>query len=158
MHHGTSGVVSTHTAQDICDNIPNYGVFYIYTHGNHTSFNDCPNTGAVTTQNVADAVGQKSAGQCPYVFVFLNSCWSAEDDEWLTAFGALAMLGWSETFLINNPYSEWSAKFWEHIKENGRTIAGAKDLAHYDVPDITGDIIWGANYLCLHKTYVTLPE
>jgi hypothetical protein len=151
MNHGTSGAVGDHTATNIKNNIPNYGVFFIATHGDPSWFADCfftgqpPNDKVVTANDVATAVANKDAGQCPYVFVFLLACYCAStEDTFLDAFAAKALLGWEGTPYDNSTYEEWCFTVWYALAPPHKmTVYWARDYAHDQVQGVTDDVIRG---------------
>jgi hypothetical protein len=172
MNHETSPTAAVHSAQVILGNIPTYGVFYIYSHSvgdDGHGFYDClwyPDLGgdpdyAVLTWQAAAAVGVEDEGQCPYVFVFLDTCYNGQSDAWLTAFGASAMVGWVGESQNTVYYGEWTKYFWEYLASEplvGHTVQQALDHANYMRPNTVNYHCWGNSGLCLHKEYSYFPD
>jgi hypothetical protein len=156
MLHETSGVISTHTAQNIRDNIPNFGVFYTYSHGTETSFKDCiyPGGDVVTTGQVVGAVSYKNPHQCPYTFVFLDTCYSGTET-FRQAFGATALLGWTILVPSNQTRCNWSMAVWDGLVAR-MTVDEAVDLADSRVPGLDGYAVRGDGSYRVHNEYSSL--
>jgi len=125
----------------ILQKIPPYNVFFIYTHGNPTGFVDCfgstadPTEFLNATEDIAPAVGNKSASQPPYNFVHIDGCNTAGTIEFpdptiANSFGITssstnrAFLGWQTELLINENNRQWTQRVWNSLK-NRSTIFDA---------------------------------
>jgi hypothetical protein len=121
--------------QSILSSIPIHTLFYTYTCGAYdsqtgiTSFADC-NYGlnndwdyaahAITSTEVATAVGNKTSSQPDYNFAFINAGDSAIDDDMAIAFGVTgindrAYLGWDGGVDDSQDVQDWNYYFWQQL-------------------------------------------
>jgi hypothetical protein len=157
MNHGSSGVIHYHTAQNIKDSIPNFGVFYKYGHGSELGFDECvnwPHPDMVFYDDIATAVGNKSAGQCPYVFAFPDHCGSADGDTLRSAFGCVELLGWFGDCVDNDDYADFSCAVWNSLAQKSTVLEARRYAIQVTDNKITNCMLRGGRSdLKLHATY-----
>ena len=118
--------VTSSTTDDkatILSNIPDFTVFYSWTHGTPTELLD---TGAniagnyIADSDVSSAVSTKT-DQPAYNFVFLDACKTGQTTTLNGAFGADTYLGWSESAPDSQAYVDWTGRVFGNL-ENSETV------------------------------------
>ena len=124
-NHSVTGSTSDSRAV-ILANIPDYTVFYNWTHGSPSGFLD---TGLSTSANwisdsdVGSAVTNKT-DQPAYNFVFIDACKTGQTTTFNGAFGTPTYLGWSQNAPDKQAYVDWTGRVFRNLA-NFKTVGQA---------------------------------
>ncbi len=149
-----------HDKSTILTNLPIYTAFFIFTHGSQATFGDCfatPASGAehyLSANDVGGAVGQKSANQPPYNFVYLYACavFANNDISMASSFGInpgvvdRACLGWPEPMAYGFVNNTWCENVWTRLCTNGDTLDQARAFANAMGQSFGGAGCWVAYF------------
>ena len=144
MRHGTEASREM-LKPEILTKIPPNTVFYIDSHGGpdqagRFKFGDCyaqPNSGDefyIYENEVEDKVGEKTAAQPPYNFVYMDCCYSAYVDSAAVSWGISgyeydeAYFGWVGESYDSWGYKNYTTAFFQDLAD-GNTAQHAKEEA-----------------------------